>query len=390
MRSSLYNKFRRITTNQLYFPEIDGIRFLAIVLVILFHSHGYFMGKTTAKFADDLQNYTWLNTFFENGDRGVTLFFVLSGFILCLPFAHHYINNGKKVSLKRYYLRRLTRLEPPYFIAMTAIFLLSLAAHLKPVSVLVHSWLASLIYCHNIIFHHAPFLTVVAWSLEIEIQFYILAPLLFRLLTLPKTTRRLILLTVSIAITLLQQVYMPPFNSIYGFIQYFLAGILLADIYVSDEMAGVLNKPVIVLIAIITLLAILYLPVHSNFYAALSFPFLIGLFYYIVLKNDTVKNIFSYKFIPIIGGMCYSIYLLHYTIIAIAGRYTLGIRFTTYYLPNIFLQILLLGIPVLAISSIFYYFIERPFMSGKWLDMLIKKDKKEKDVYTNPVEEVRK
>jgi hypothetical protein len=59
------------------------------------------------------------------------------------------------------------------------------------------------------------------------------------------------------------------------------------------------------------------------------------LFYYIVLKNDALRRIFGYKFIPIIGGMCYSIYLLHYTIIAICGRFTIGLAVTNYYLPNL-------------------------------------------------------
>ncbi|MCW3122968.1 MAG: hypothetical protein JWQ38_2460, partial [Flavipsychrobacter sp.] len=103
-------------------------------------------------------------------------------------------------------------------------------------------------------------------------------------------------------------------------------------------------------------------------------PLLIGLFFYIVLKNDSVKNLFSYKFIPVIGGMCYSIYLLHYTIISIIGRYTTGIHFTSYYLPNLILQIVLLGIPILFISAVFYYFIEQPFMSGKWVNMLLRKE----------------
>jgi len=387
MISSIYKRFRRITTNQLYFPEIDGIRFLAIMLVILFHTHGYFIAKTNIRFADNPAAYRWLNALFRHGDRGVQLFFVLSGFILCLPFAHHYINNGKKVSLKRYYLRRVTRLEPPYFIAMTAIFLMAIATHLKPVVVLTQSWLASLIYCHNIIFHHAPFLTVVAWSLEIEIQFYILAPLLFRLLALHKIVRRLILVCLIIGFVLLQHAYAPSFNSIYSYIQFFLTGILLADVYVSGETFDLLNKPLMSVIAVGILSGIMYLPVHSSLYAILLFPFLIGTLYYVILKNDVVKKVFSYKFIPIIGGMCYSIYLLHYTIISVIGRYTLQLHLTDYYLPNIFLQILLLGIPILAIASVFYYFVERPFMSDKWLDLLIKKDHKENDVYTNPINE---
>ena len=385
MRLNIYNKFRRITTNQLYFPEIDGIRFLAITLVLLFHSHGYFVSKSNIQFSDNPASYHLLNALLRHGDRGVQLFFVLSGFILCLPFAHHYINNGKKVSLKKYYLRRLTRLEPPYFIAMTAIFLLAVAMQVRPISVLFPSWLASLVYSHNIIFHHAPYITVVAWSLEIEIQFYLLAPLLFRLLMLPKITRRIILCATSIAFIVLQHFYTPPFLYIYSSVQFFLTGILLADIYVSGEASGLFNKPFMIPIAAIILISLGYLPVRSSFYAILIFPFLIGFLYYIILKNEVMKKLFSYKFIPIIGGMCYSIYLLHYTIISIAGRLTLHFQITGYYLPNLLLQIILLGIPVLVFSSVFYYYIERPFMSSKWLDLLMKKDKKAVNADTNAV-----
>jgi peptidoglycan/LPS O-acetylase OafA/YrhL len=390
MLSYLSNKFRRITTNSLYLPEIDGIRFLAISLVILFHTHGYFAAKTAIKFTDSPDQYYWLNRFLTNGDRGVELFFVLSGFILCLPFAHQYINNGKKVSLKKYYLRRLTRLEPPYFIAMTLIFILAIIGHVKPFAVLLPSWLASLVYAHNLVLPHSPWLTIVSWSLEIEIQFYLLAPMLFRLLALDKTLRRVILFTATIALMVAQRLYHPPFVCIYSFAQYFFIGILLADFYVSDTANALVNKKWLLVPALACIPAIVYWPIKSLpdtfdslFYVSLCFPFFLGLFYYIILKNDAVKKIFSYKFIPIIGGMCYSIYLLHYTIISIFGRYTGQLHFTDYYVPNLILQTVLLTIPVLALSSVFYFYIERPFMSTKWMDMLMKKDKKGNDI--NPV-----
>ncbi len=395
MLNYLAGKFRRITTNQLYLPEIDGIRFLAIVLVVLFHTHGYFVAKTTLKFADDISAYHLLNTFLENGGRGVELFFVLSGFILCLPFAHQYINNGKKVRLGKYYLRRVTRLEPPYIIAMTAILLIHLATNLTPASVIIPSWGASLIYAHNIIYHHTPLLTVVAWSLEIEIQFYLLAPLLFSLLALRKTTRRTILFAATLLLLISHKYYTPPFPNIYNFAQYFFIGILLADFYVSDTAASFFNKKWMALPAAVLLIAIMYWPVREPgaaagdlFPARLAFPFLLGLFYYMIMKNEVIKKVFSYKFIPVIGGMCYSIYLLHYTIISVLGRFTMGFHLTEYYIPNLLLQFFLIGAPVLIISSVYYYFIERPFMSSKWLDMLIKKDKKEETTNFQPTEKI--
>ena len=95
----------------------------------------------------------------------------------------------------------------------------------------------------------------------------------------------------------------------------------------------------------------------------------------IVLKNDIMKKLFSFRFVPVIGGMCYSIYLLHYTIISVFGRFTTQWHIAGGYLPNMALQVVLLLVPVLLISSVFYYYIERPFMSGKWMDMLLKKKK---------------
>ena len=384
MTGSIYNRFRRITTNQVYLPEIDGIRFLAILLVVLFHIHGYFVAKTPIIFADNQNEYNLLNTFLGNGNRGVEIFFVLSGFILCLPFANHYINTEKKVSLSRYYLRRLTRLEPPYFIAMTAVLLMQLMMHIHPASVLVPSWLASLIYSHNIIFHHKSLLTTVAWSLEIEIQFYLIAPLLFSVLSLNKIARRALLVAAYTILLLFQKWYHPPFASLYGFAQYFLAGILLADVYVSNNTSGFFNKKWSALFAVLCFAVIIFMPFYHlpairglSFLSRFCFPLTIALFFYVVLKNDSVKNLFSYKFIPVIGGMCYSIYLLHYTIISVVGRYTTGIHFTSYYLPNLILQVILLSIPILIISAAFYYFIERPFMSGKWVNMLLKKEHKE-------------
>ena len=147
MLDFLANKFKRITTNQLYLPEIDGMRFLSLSLVTLFHIRGYFLEKTSLIFTDNPGQYHWLNKFFVNADRSVPLFFAISGFILCMPFAHHYINHGKKIDLKLYYVRRLTRLEPPYILVMICIFLAQLAIKNYDFKSLFPSLLASLAYC---------------------------------------------------------------------------------------------------------------------------------------------------------------------------------------------------------------------------------------------------
>ena len=212
-----------------------------------------------------------------------------------------------------------------------------------------------------------------------------MAPLLFRILSLHRAVRRIMLLAGIIAVILLQHTCTTPFLTIVNFAQYCLTGILLADLYVSNTASAFFNKKWMAPLAAIILATIIYLPIKSTISAPqllaahLVFPFLIGLFYYIVFKNTAIKQVFSYKFIPIIGGMCYSIDLLHYTIISVLGRFTTPFHITGGYLPNLFLQILLLMIPILLLSAVFYFYIERPFMSGKWLDLLLKKDKTEKE-----------
>ncbi len=381
MLNYLSAKFRRITTSQLYLAEIDGIRFLSLSLVTLFHIRGYFLEKTTIHFADDPASYHWLNRFLTNADRSVPLFFAISGFILCTPFANYYINNGKKIGLKQYFLRRLTRLEPPYFIVMICIFLAQIAMGTTNFHTLFPSLLASLIYSHNLIYHHTPLVTVVAWTLEVEIQFYLIAPFVFRIMALPRNLRRGIVTGLIITVVMLQHFYPPSFLSIYGFAQFFLIGILLADFYVCGFATRVFANSWFAPLALLILLTMFLMPRWEDYprieqiYLPLAFPFMIGLLYYIILRNERVKKVFSYKFIPIIGGMCYTIYLVHYTVISMLGRVMVKIHLTNYYIPNLLLQFVLLIVPILLISSVFYLYVERPFMSKKWIDKLMKKDK---------------
>lgn len=389
MLTKLANKFKRITSNQIYLAEIDGLRFLAITTVTLFHIYGFFLNKTQVKFIDNPKGYFWLDRFLLNADRGVPLFFVISGFILCLPFSNHIINNSKKIELKQYYLRRVTRLEPPYFIVMICLFFAHLMLRTNTVDILLPSLLASLIYSHNIIFHHVPLLTVVAWSLEVEIQFYIIAPFLFRMLYMPAKYFRIMLVALIIMFVALQHFYPPSFPSLYGSVQFFLIGILLAEFYVREYATDVVQKKWMIPLAIVLFLLIFLMPMQeeANNWARLTqailFPFVIGLFCYIILNNKTLKKVFSYKFIPVIGGMCYTIYLVHYSVISMIGRFSINLSVTDYFLPNFLLQIVLLVIPISLVSGIFYLYVEKPFMSKKWVDKLMGKKPKEEKVITN-------
>jgi peptidoglycan/LPS O-acetylase OafA/YrhL len=377
MLNNFYNKFRRITSGSVYQPEVDGLRFLAISMILLLHIHLTLISRSTIPFEGDPHTYKWLKTILLNGHWGVPLFFVLSGFILCLPFARHYISGTPPVSLKAYYLRRLTRLEPPYFIAMFVLCFIQLLMHTNPPSVLLKSWLASMAYINNFVYNRGALFDQVTWTLEIEIQFYLLAPLLFSIFRWRPLGRRTALVLLTVLFVAAQVWYLPAYKSIYHFIQYFLLGMLIAELYVSNVAAEFFGNKWVSLLAPVCLAAIFFFPPTAGetfrIQVALKLYFLlmIGVLFYVVLKNRMVGNVFGMRFISLIGGMCYSIYLLHYPILNILQKYTFRVHFTSYYLPNLALQLLLLGVPIVVISGAFYYFVERPFMSRKWMDRIL-------------------
>lgn len=171
--------FTRITSSGNFIPEIDGLRFIAILFVVIFHLNIFISAKDSNHYIDTI-DYSFLNKIWSSGHIGVPLFFIISGFILGMPFAKFYILNEKKVSLKNYFLRRLTRLEPPYFIVLSVLLLgILFVTKTLQTDEALESYFASFFYCSNFIYPgELPKINGVTWSLEIEIQFYILAPLL--------------------------------------------------------------------------------------------------------------------------------------------------------------------------------------------------------------------
>ena len=93
----LVGKLRRITSSSLFIPEIDGLRFLAIFLVVVYHVSGEVVlrGKFIVASAPFFHQIVY--RFLNNGYKGVLLFFTISGFILALPFAKHVIKKEKAV-----------------------------------------------------------------------------------------------------------------------------------------------------------------------------------------------------------------------------------------------------------------------------------------------------
>lgn len=316
-----------------------------------------------------------------NGHFGVELFFVISGFVLSLPFARYYLKKGKKINIKQYFIRRLTRLEPPYFLIMILLFFINSGTHLHIAKQLAPHLIASLFYVHNIIYPGSlPVINPVAWSLEIEIQFYILVPVLAHIFTLKKNRRRLILITIMIIMPVIQYLYTTDTLFFYQFVQYFCAGFLLADIYVSYDTKYFYNPShktktrLLTVLGMLMFAGILMVPsTRTDLVYTLCIPFAILAFYFIVLFGPFWKGIFRLKWITIIGGMSYTIYLIHGSIISIFGGFFSKYGILSEFFVHLIIPFLIFGALVMMLSAVFFYFIERPCMQKDWYIKLYNK-----------------
>jgi peptidoglycan/LPS O-acetylase OafA/YrhL len=366
--------FRRITSSGKFIPEIDGLRFIVIAIVAIVHVNGYIIIKDEATYVDSF-NFDFLTKIIHHGMFAVPVFFAISGFILGLPFAKFYISNGKPINIKTYFIRRLTRLEPPYIIALTLTFVgFVLIFNKMPLALGVKSYLASLIYSHNIIFagiHTYPLLNLNLWSLEIEIQFYILAPILAYVFSLNSVSiRRGVLIFVTVLFSVYNVYYRLPFLSIAQFLQYFLVGFLVADLYVSQTKIFPKTK----FDGIIGMFFLVFIwcfetgdftsNISKSIWEVVRLTSLFFLFYYTIF-HKAIKFL-SNSIITNIGGMCYSIYMLHSPIIYVFGKYIVAISFSKYSLVNYSIYSILLLSVILIISAIFFQLVEKPCMERDW------------------------
>jgi peptidoglycan/LPS O-acetylase OafA/YrhL len=152
-----------IKTN--YFPELTGVRALAAFLVYLHHYNPFkkeIFGSTIYNFVQEFH-------------IGVTLFFVLSGFLI----GYRYLEMNK-FNFKKYMIFRFARIYPMYFILSTITFLIPILYKenvFEPNKILM--------YISNITFLKGFFdslkftLIEQGWSLTVEEVFYLLAPIIF-------------------------------------------------------------------------------------------------------------------------------------------------------------------------------------------------------------------
>ena len=164
-----YFSFRRLPGQM---PELDGLRGIAVILVLFRHAVRPFLEKGEPPGPA----LGWdVTTFMANGWIGVDLFFVLSGFLITHHILRLHDRNGSNWHWKSYLQKRALRIIPAYY----AVLLLAVAGAF-PYFEFGRELLGLRIAYHMLILQdYLPSNIIVAfWSLGVEEKFYLLAPLL--------------------------------------------------------------------------------------------------------------------------------------------------------------------------------------------------------------------
>jgi peptidoglycan/LPS O-acetylase OafA/YrhL len=317
---------------------------------------------------------------------GVPLFFAISGFILGAPFAAARRQQRRPVSLKKYFLRRITRLEPPYILSLLIFFALKIAAGKGAAPNLFPHLLASLFYVHNLAYGLPSVINGVAWSLEIEVQFYILAPVLAMVFAVRGTAiRRVILaalLLLSTAVSGLVSTHTTLQFSLLGFGQYFLVGFVLVEFFLSggDRRQGNWRWDVVSLLGwpiFIALRTHAMAGMHTGGFidslvtppsALVTWvtPWLVLVLYWAAFHGVAMNRFVTNPWIATIGGMCYTIYLLHNYLIAGLGPRTESFSAGYPFAARLAVQFILMTPVLLLISGLYFRLVERPCMRPNW------------------------
>lgn len=148
---------------------LDGLRAIAALSIVAFHTLLAMRFYSTA--AGRAFNQSWYDL-----ASGVDLFFVLSGFLLFLPYARALLQGRSLPSVKRFYKRRALRILPAYWVCLAILLLLPPPTHAPvrtPLDVLTH-----ILMIHDAFPAFNQDINGPFWTLAVEAQFYLLLPLL--------------------------------------------------------------------------------------------------------------------------------------------------------------------------------------------------------------------
>ncbi|MFW5451741.1 MAG: acyltransferase family protein [Methylophagaceae bacterium] len=391
------------------YASIDGIRALSIILVLVFHTFFvYQLAHPTHDVASIINELGMGWAWALNGDKGVDVFFVMSGFLISGILFRQIAKEGH-MNLKNFYLRRYLRLTPAYYFTLTIYWLLS-----GPNSEYI--W-ANYLYISNFIDygHQAVGWT---WSLAIEEQFYFIYPLLLIVIMKYSKSPGYVMLWLFVISILVRfgivmtddAIRTSPGSRMYTDHEYFnhfftvlydnlhsrfgslLVGCLAAYNmhFHKDKLIKFANSIKGIIATFIGLLLIIFFMAFPTFLPAYDQYQSFHLFYYIFNRNlfsigigiliiammfqqhiiaNMIRAFFSLSFWYPFATLSYSLYLMHLVVMSLVIPALINLTVT---MPQeypwsigetLLYSFIISTILSMAIATLMYLFIEKPVMN---------------------------
>ncbi|MGH0924319.1 acyltransferase family protein [Bacillus pacificus] len=352
--------------NSRYMVGLDSLRGLAILGVILYHI-----------------NFNWM----PGGFLGVTVFFVLSGYLITDILAMEWKRN-KRIDLKKFWLSRARRLLPGMIVMLVITLAWITIFHSSLLEKMRGDSLAALFYVSNwwYIYHKLSYFDNFNqisplnhfWSLAVEEQFYVVWPFIISLglYYIKKQSRMILLICLGVfasalAMTILYEPGVDPSRIYYGTDTRafsLLIGAVLALVWPSNRLANkIIPKARFILDVVggIALIIILVMFWKTNQYDPFLYKggmVLLSIATALLVANlahpaSRIAQFLRFRPLRWVGVRSYGIYLWHYPILTLTTpKVTVG----DFSIIRAILQFLL----IILIAQISWKFIEKPIRQG--------------------------
>ena len=161
-------------------------------------------------------------------------------------------------------------------------------------------------------------------------------------------------------------------SSVFAYFLNFAVGIYFAAIYLRSKVFFEGSKKLIFdLLGIVSIIGmfVFYKP-QADLVNMAVFNIFIFLFFLSAFLGRIFNYFFTRRWVYTIGGMCYSIYLLHYAFFHLFVKFSKSLAFSDSYGVNLTIQIAVALPVVLFVSAVFFALIERPCMNPEWPKIL--------------------
>jgi peptidoglycan/LPS O-acetylase OafA/YrhL len=362
----------RVSPPRIHLDYLDGIRGLAALFVVFHHvwQHAW-----SVYHGERLPAWFRTMTVFKFGHYAVDVFIVLSGFCLMLPVARSR-EGGIPGGLRNFFKRRARRILPPYYAALViSLIALGVAPALRHNDLGVFSMYdpadiggataAHLFLIHNLNLNWAYRIDDPLWSVATEWQIYFVFPLLLLPLWRKFGAGAAIALgfTAGYVFTLLTGA-----QSCLWYIGLFAMGMAGAEVVMREDAGRRHWTGWLALIGwAATAIAVQVSSKHGD--RAMPMVDLVAglatmwtLIFCADRRGRWLAGLFSSRPIAALGLFSYSLYLIHYPLLALAQSRLAGRGLST---TQDFVVLTALTVPaLLAVSYLFHVVFERPFMSA--------------------------